>query len=129
LVFVGIETGQQAVKGFTGSVRLTLGACLTGGNGLTRDSHPFCDVASAVMPCGDGVGTQPGSGLNKGIKLDFAVAKDIRIGGTAFFVFRKEVFHHAVFVGIAQVDHMKFYVQFSGYQFGHQHVIFIGAFA
>ena len=61
-----------------------------------------CDFA--IMPRGDIVCTQAFGFFQKRSEFNFAVAKHVGVGGSACFVFGKEVRKHTIHIFLGEID-------------------------
>lgn len=105
LVFVWIGTRQEAVHGTAVD------------RGL---------LFSAIVAGGDEVGSCFKHLIEEDIKLDFAVAEDIGIGGAPGPVFGEHIVNDPFFVVFAEVDDPEGDVQFFCHHFRDQGIVFPG---
>ena len=86
-----------------------------------------CDIGLHVMTCGNEVGAQLRGVVEKGAKLDFPVAQNIRVGCPAATVLRQEVVEHAVPVFRREIGAMEADPQFIRHRLSVSQVLFGGA--
>ena len=94
LILIAIEPGQQLV------VALGIG------------------VPTAIVSRGDGIRSQLLGSIAEQVKLDFAVAEDIGVGGAAGGVLRKHVLDDALPIRVRQIDDLEGDAQVLGDQQG-----------
>ena len=75
------------------------------------------------MPGRHHIGPKPFRRLEKGCELDFPVAQDIRVGGSASGVFIEHIVHHPLSVLLAQVNEIERDADFPRDHFGHEPVL------
>jgi pyruvate-ferredoxin/flavodoxin oxidoreductase len=81
-------------------------------------------ILAAVMTRSDHIGPKSDSLVHKGVELDFAIAQDIGIGGTAGLIFAEHIICHTSAVLIAQIDKMERNTYLFCHHLSHHTVLF-----
>ena len=82
------------------------------------------DYLAAVMSCSNHVCSHLESTFQECIELDFPVAKHIRVGCTALFIFIKHIIHYPLAILLTKVDEVERDTDLAGYKFCHETVLF-----